>query len=273
MSQNNQNIDYEHNEILSGVSNEDYHKHHAVGSSGCKDLLQSPWLFQHKQENPRPQTPAMAFGSLFHSLVLEPETFADNYFIADKPKRNSKAGKEAYSELLKECGTRTWITKDEYLKAEDMKYPLYQNQLAKSLLSGGSAEQATLWQDTVTGTLCKAKADYINLDRGYIADLKTTANSASEFSFARTIEQYKYHLSAAFYRDGFFLATGKFLDFYIIAVEKEAPYNFATYKLSDSMLAIGGQLYRQGLMNYADAVKCGKFDTPHNNGQLIEIVA
>lgn len=75
-----------------------------------------------------------------------------------------------------------------------------------------------------TGVLCKAKADYLNVEKGLIVDLKTTSNLANELCFRRTTAQFQYHLSAAFYQDGFQQATGKRLDFFIVAIESFRPH-------------------------------------------------
>ena len=84
----------EFNKIIDGLSNEDYHKHSAISSSQCKDLLISPWLYHHNRSHPVTQSQAMLFGSMFHSLVLEPDSFDNVYFVADKPNAIQKQAKK-----------------------------------------------------------------------------------------------------------------------------------------------------------------------------------
>lgn len=43
------------------------------------DLLKSSWLYDYNKNNSKPQTAAMAFGSLVHHLILEPESFEQYY--------------------------------------------------------------------------------------------------------------------------------------------------------------------------------------------------
>ena len=74
--------DYPLNTVIDGISNQDYHNHAAIGSSQCKNLLKSPWHFEYNRKHPKPPTAAMQFGSLVHQLVLEPEIFEQNYFVA-----------------------------------------------------------------------------------------------------------------------------------------------------------------------------------------------
>ena len=264
---------YPLNKIIDGIPNEEYHRHSALSSTNLKDLLKSPWSYWHNKQNPKASTPAMEFGSLVHTLILEPENFANEHMVADKPERRSKAGKAKYAELLEEAGERIWVSTDEFLKAQDMIFPTSQNKIVQSLLSGGKAESSVFWLDAETGVQCKAKADYLNVDRGYIVDVKTTVSLASERAFSWTVSKYAYELSASFYKKGFELAIGKELDFYFIVIEKDSPHNFQTYKISDELLRRGEAQYRQALSVYADALERGKFDVPYNDGNLIELVA
>lgn len=263
------------NTLINDLTNHDYHATSAISSTNCKDLLISPWRYHYNKHTERKTTTAMNFGTLFHSLVLEPEKFDDHYFIAEKPNRTTKAGKEKYNQLLEECGDRIWTSTDDFLRAEDMRDNLMKNDVVKHILADGKAEQSTFWVDEHSDVKCKARADYININinSGYIVDLKTTSNLADEICFRSTIEKYLYQLSAAFYCDGFKKATGKDFDFFIIAIESIAPHNYGIYKLGSDLIEQGRAKYRQALSVYCDALKRGLFDIPYNNGQLIELSA
>ena len=65
------------NTVCDGINNSDDHKYTAIGSTNCKDLLKSSWLYDYNKNNPKPQTAAIAFGSLVHHLILilAPESF------------------------------------------------------------------------------------------------------------------------------------------------------------------------------------------------------
>ena len=266
-------IQHPHNTIITNLANDDYHAHSAVSSSNCKDLLKSPWLYWHNKHNPKPPTAAMAYGSMVHHLILEPNTFDDNYLVAEIPKRVSKKGKEEYKELEQEANGRKLLALDDFLKAQEMRHNLGKNPLIRSLLSGGAAEQATFWQDELTGVECRAKADFVDFDKGIIIDLKTTSDLASEISFKWTTRKYNYHLSAAFYECGFRLATQQAYDFFFIVVESFEPFNFAIYKLGSELMRQGESLYHESLRVYRDAANKGSFELPYHGGNLVELVA
>ena len=266
-------VEYPHNKIIAEIANSDYHAHKAISSSNCKDLLKSPWYYWHNKKNQSKPTAAMELGSMIHHLILEPNTFDDYYMVAEIPKRTTKAGKAEYQELLEQANGRKLVALDDFLKAQEMRHNLEKNPVVRALLSGGSAEQATFWLDEDTGVECKAKADFLNLERGVIVDLKTTSSLASELCFKRTVEQYKYHLSAAFYQQGFKLAIGEKFDLFFIAVETFEPFNFATYKLSSELMRQGESLYRESLRVYREAANKGSFEQSYYGGNLVELVA
>ena len=56
-------------------------------------------------------------------------------------------------------------------------------------------------------------------------------------------------------------------------IEKQPPFNYGIYKLSDNLLHKGRLKYLQALENYKQAKSLDNFESPYNDGQLIELVA
>ena len=262
---------YPLNEILPNLSNEDYHASAPISSSNCKNLLISAWQYQYKQENPIGPSAAMKFGSMFHSLVLEPKTFDDLYTVADIPKRNTKQGKADYNEPMLAVGEKELISTDDFCQAQEMRHNLAKNGLVRALLNNGFAEQSVFWVDDQTKSNCKACADYINVEQSYIVDLKTTSSLANDINFNFTTRKYHYDLSASFYVDGFKQAIEHDLDFYFIVIETNPPFNFGIYKLSSGLIERGRAKYRQALDVFVRAKERGVFNEPYNGGNLIEL--
>ena len=264
---------YPLNKIISNLSNEDYHSSEPISSSNCKDLLISPWLYNYKRQNKTASTPAMKFGTMFHSLVLEHENFDNEYVVADIPKRNTKQGKADYQELVETVGARQLVSTDDFLQAQEMRHNLAKNDLVRTLLSGGVAEQSVFWVGEATKVHCKARADYININQGYIVDLKTTSSLADDINFGFTTKKYNYDLSASFYIDGFKQAINKDFDFYFIVIESSPPFNYGIYKLSSGLIEQGRGKYINALEVFTKAREKGAFNVPYNDGNLIELVA
>jgi len=106
-----------------------------------------------------------------------------------------------------------------------------------------------------------------------VPNLKTTSDLASELCFKWTLNKYQYHLSAAFYQQGFKLALGEKCDFFFIVIETFKPHNYAIYKIGDDLLERGYHLCREALRVYKQAESRGSFELPYNNGNLLELVA
>jgi hypothetical protein len=263
----------EQNKIITDLSNEDYHASMALSSSNLKDMLISPYHYWYKKHAPHSATPALLFGTLLHTMLLEPHLFDKEYFVREKPKRVSKIGKALYSELDIERGSRQWITPEDHEQAKMMIGSLMSNKMVKSMLERSEVEQSLFFKDKETGIDCKVRADAISLKDGIVLDLKSTAISANEDDFKFTVRKYKYDLSASFYLDGFEGFCDEPLKFLWLVVEKSPPYSHGVYLMSPEVRQRGQQQCRGALTLYERAKAKGGFEVAHNDGRIVELVA
>ena len=107
-----------------------YHSTRALSNSAIGQLLKCPALCRQSLDdmdgNEHQQTPAMLIGSVFHCMVLEPDTLQYKYALRGNP-GNTKAGKEEAAQA-KEQGI-TLISPDAWETAVSMaasasKHPL-----------------------------------------------------------------------------------------------------------------------------------------------------
>lgn len=173
------------------------------------------------------ESPATKFGSLVHTLVLEPDDWKSRYVIDPGPgelfldkKGNvakSHRGTDAWSEWVKSQNGRVILTPEEKAKADDCAASVRRSPQAMALLAGKAQREVTIvWDDN--GLMCKARIDILC---DTIADLKTTGNV---YEFEKSIGNFGYHRQAAFYRRGVRQVLGKELSVAFIAAESEAPY-------------------------------------------------
>src|ERR1700739_7402 len=82
--------------IYPDMTNEHYHRSLAISRSGIMKFLESPYKYWADYINPnRPPkrtTAAMQFGSAFHTLLLEPQKFSDEYIVEIELERLPKVG-------------------------------------------------------------------------------------------------------------------------------------------------------------------------------------
>lgn len=240
------------------LTNDEYHKGQGISASGLKWLVNaSPLHLWDRKFNPdreeKPATDALVFGSVVHTLVLEPETFDQRYLVAPTFNKRTKEGKEQYAELMLRVEKQklTLVEQDVLDEARKAAASVLAHPNADGLLRGGKAEQSVYWIDPDTGVLCKCRPDYWRHDLLLLSDLKTTIDgSASDFS--RAIHNFNYHIQAAYYVDGMTIATGeKYEDFVFFCVEKQPPYAVANYRIDERSIAKGRELYKKALATYA----------------------
>jgi hypothetical protein len=112
------------------LSNEEYHADtSAISKSGLDLVHRSPAHYYAAKLDPdRPaekkDTPALRFGRAFHTLVLEPDLFFQEYAVLpEKVDRRTKAGKEAWAEFEAELGGREALTAEDGQRLGAMAWP------------------------------------------------------------------------------------------------------------------------------------------------------
>jgi exodeoxyribonuclease VIII len=247
-----------------------------ISYSGLKNLKTSPAHYkQYKDEPAEVETDAMAFGSAYHTYILEPERFEAEYYVFDddaiyqvligegfKSPRSTKQYKEWQESEMRVIGDRKVIEKDNYKKIVDMKEKLMQHYYCRALLSKGEAEKSiTGILHTTEGDInLKGRPDYIRPDKHFIIDLKTTFD-ASVDGFTRAAADGGYHIQAALYSDLMEMITndGRGWSFYFIAQEKRKPYAFNIFEASAQFIGQGRYEYEQLLKLYNMCLKEGRW--------------
>lgn len=242
-------------QIIYDMPHESYHALSAISNSGLKILgTKSPAHFKYWRDNPKPSTDAQLFGIAYHMAILEPQRFAESV-IYIPGNGNKKEVKEAVKEA-QENGLIVLRGNDGNNQMETirrMRDVLYQNPRAAKLLTGGK-EITALWTDHETGVECKGRMDAA-YDTSILIDLKTTQD-ASFRGFVRSIVTYDYFVQAAYYMDGYEIASGiRPEGFVFIAQEKEPPYAVALYEPDLDALINGRRVYRRRLDRYAECLK------------------
>lgn len=215
------------------------------------------WL----DEEEKPRTPALSFGTACHMRLLEPERFARTYVVApdfgDCRLKANKANRDAWrreritdgSTILEHADDAAIFRIVESIAADD---------LAAELLSGGFAEATLRWGDADTGIICKARPDYYRRDVATCIDFKT-AMDASEAGFNRSLSSFDYHLQAAHYVRGLEAIDEPIEHFLFIVAEKEPPYDFGVFELDEEDLEQGRREVRAALRTMADCLTAGRF--------------
>jgi PDDEXK-like domain of unknown function (DUF3799) len=99
--------------VIRGQSAHAYHSGVGVNKSLLDVVRKSPAHAQHylnNREAVKEHTPAQFLGSAFHSLLLEPMKFAEEFAITPACDKRSTAGKIEWTEFLMENAGKTHIS-------------------------------------------------------------------------------------------------------------------------------------------------------------------
>jgi len=213
------------------VTNDEYHAtDKAVGSSMLACFRKSPPRYRdiyvdHSIEK-NPPTPDMEFGSMVHTLVLEPEQFDQEYAMEPTGPRRTNADKQAFAMWQLAHRDKRQISREaqkEVCEARAMAEIVRTHPIAGLFLRAeGEVETGILWRDPVTQILCKAMPDKLVTGFGALCDfsLKTAADPRPE-KFAWEVDRRDYDLQSALYRHAIEALCGRVATTLLCVVGKD----------------------------------------------------
>lgn len=250
--------------IHRGMSFADYLNIDAINASLLKPHAVSArharWKASEDQD-----TAALSLGRVVHTAILEPERFRDEYVVAPKVDRRTKAGKQRWAEFQSESAGRVVVTAEEHriacaIAGQSCTVP----HIAELLWATGDEVELTVVQpDTHHDVLCKARIDCYREWRGWptIIDLKTTsARDLKPHTLAREVHKYGYHIQAAWYKDLYERATGiEIGSFVFVFCQTTQDMDIAAYQLDDDALDQGRRESRQYMQQLMTCRETGRW--------------
>lgn len=245
-----------------------------LNKSSIEKLLDCPLAYKLGLEQKDEPTPAMAFGTLVHSMILEPETVPKLYHVM-QASATTKAGKAEKAQALAEG--KTIVSASDYERAKAMQTRVQAHPAASWLLGMAKTTEVSMFWELATEDgrtrQCKARADAIAHIPGageILIDLKTHSGTVSPQELERTVARFGYHRQAAWYCDGYERIVGRPpLGFYFIFISTTAPYLVTAGKMGDEAQAIGWGDCLKAERILHECEESGKW--PGYADQLIEI--
>ena len=240
-------------------TNAEYHGYReAISKSRLANMSVCPAYFKWCEDNPTEPSEDMVLGSAFHKIVLEPETFYDEFAVIPNVDRRTTQGKMKYVEFIIEADGKTVITQEQYDTIVGMRDSIMSNPYARKLING-NIEQSMYFTDELTKVECKCRPDVWRkvADRVVITDLKS-AKSVMPNEFMRDCVKYHYDLQTAMYRDGASKVLGvpkDNIDFVFIAVEKKPPYLLNIMQADTYVIQKGEADFREYIGTYAECLE------------------
>lgn len=251
--------------VYPGTPIDTYHKWSCASNSRLSKLLRSPAHLKAYLNEPQDDTAALIMGRAAHSAILEPELFAKMYTKAPADlDRRTKIGKQTWDDLISQFGEGFVLKADDFTAACMMRQSVRSHPSASKLLQGdGEVEFSIVWDARYADdgvVRCKARLDRhaTVADRRVIVDVKTTRD-ASRRAFEKSIFEHGYHRQGALYLDAAQAAGIDAQDYVIIAVEKEAPFAAAVYRLTEGAIEAGREQITRLLRDYAMCETLGEW--------------
>lgn len=227
------------------MNNKEYHASPAVSNSKLSRFLESPRLMN----TPRKKTPSLRWGSLVHTIILEPQLIGDEWAVMPEGLDKGKGAKAREEEFLLANEGKEIVSHDEFTQLSAIAAAVQNDDEAAALLSGeGVNESSYFWQDSVTGIPMRCRPDRYR-DDGLLVDVKTTP-SVEHYAFRRSVWDFGYDRQSALYTDGIEAMTGRRpRGFAFIAIEgKDAPEIFVqVFVMTEADIEIGRKRYRKAL--------------------------
>lgn len=271
--------------LVEHMSNDEYHACPEFSSSQLKDILRSSAHFHSHnilKEHERETKKHLDFGTLAHTLFLEPEQFANEFAVipADAPKpptdvmRNAKNPSEDsikrvqwWDDFAAKHGAKITISEEMLSGATRIADNLRTlSSYADMQNDYGMPEASIFFTDPIYGLNLRVRPDWHiapckRFPNGLLLDVKSTRD-ARLFKFSRDCGEYGYSLSASMYREGFqeYYDTEEKPEFIFLVAENTAPFNVKQYRASDLFLSVGDNQYRKAKELLAESLLINEWD-------------
>jgi hypothetical protein len=235
------------------LSNSEYHSGPGLSASQLAAWVDTcPAYWQADQGQALEPSPSMRFGTLVHTMVLEPDK-VDLYYATEpreldgervnKRKPAHRKALEAWRSSLDD-GIEV-VDRADWERAYEMSIAILRDPRWVAIREdhGALVERSYSWTDEETGLLCKCRPDLYAA--GIVLDLKTTRNSAAP-EFGKQADNLHYALKAAFYLHGLERATGERPDGFVwLAISDRCVPEW--YSLDQERLELGTRAWRKAL--------------------------
>jgi len=262
-----------------------YHKiKSAASQSRLKTAVNfSPGHARFEIDNPKKDTPAQLSGRVFHSAVLEGESFEKiHHRLPDGFTLRSNASKDEFADLEEEFGEGRVINAPVYDNSLRLRDAVHAHPTAGPLLKspGIETELTGLMEipvaiaiggspnlSDIVNIRAKMRIDGLDLQEGRFIDLKSTTD-AREWKFGKQIGDNGTHIQVPMYIEGLSLLgvePDEIPERVIIAVERDAKGSrtftgIKCYRIKDEAIELGRAQLSEALVLWAECVHSGEWN-------------
>lgn len=216
-----------------------------LSHSSFNEFCKSPKHFIDYKLKDKVQTPSMAFGSMVHCSILEPEKFEASYFVMPECDGRTKEGKAIKMQAFEDANGREIVNAKDYAAALRIADTIRKNDPASVVLDKCTAfEVGVEWE--YKGLKWQGRMDGDGRKNGLILDLKILADVSP-----RAVANYVKYEGAGRQAVQYLKSANEDCEYYILAVDRAG--NCSVSKLGKGLLQ---QLSREIDWYIAQFKKC-----------------
>lgn len=220
---------------------EEYHDEaKGLSRSMAKEIVyKTPEHMRYGQDNPKPPTKFMEFGTLVHCASLEPHTLNEQFYIQPSmyPTKDGfkpwHGGADWCDKWKAAHSDRICITADDAQMVMGCTTKIRNNPVVRGMLIAGEVEQSFFARDPQTGLMLRCRTDLMAKDeqgKVWVADIKKTQD-ASPNEFAKACRKMRYAFQECFYRYVMSLLGVEVFQFVFVVVEEKPPHGLVLYRI------------------------------------------
>lgn len=248
--------------MIHGLRDVDYHAaKHLQSCSMLKNMLESPGHYRHALFAKFKSSPEKDFGTAFHTLLLEPSTFASRISVYPGVKTNEKDFKD-----FKALHSGTIIIDEPTLLLLRLAVERLLEQRVRGrpfgdFVSEGEKEVSLFYTDTATGVQCRTRIDLRHPEADF--DLKSTSFPQLR-AWSNHSVQLHYDMQAYMYllAECHFTGSSVPKPFYFMTIESDYPLSTSARMAGDDYLVNGMKKYEHAISAYAACAKTDYWPTP-----------
>ena len=230
-----------------GLTNAEYRAQRGYSKSDLDYIHQSPALLEWARNAPSDGSEAVDLGTHVHCAVLEPDVFAGTYRKAPAAGRTAadKARVEAFAEHCK-ASSKICLDADTCDMVIAMRDSVLAHPTARDLLTGDGISESSIFGE-LEGVRVKCRPDRLIRERNILVDVKKVDDIRH---IARSIQEFRYYVQAAFYSDIYEQWTGHKPRFIFVAVGQRRSigrHPVRVFELEQAWVDAGRQEYKDDL--------------------------
>lgn len=232
---------------------DDYHQLPFLSAHVVKDFANKNlsdyylWCKYIKRNLPDVDSSNFVVGRAFHTAVLEPKIYNDEYAVEPKLDRRTKQGKADAAEWEASNQGKQVLKLQQHEQVQAMAAVVRSNKFVKAIMQGCSNEVSAFRR--LDSVLLKGRIDSVNLENRYGWDLKS-AEDVSPAGFSTACARYRYDIQAYVYMKLFDLD-----EFIFVVCNKANPIEVAVYTLSDEFMDKAAVDYEEALQRWVRVSK------------------